>query len=203
MRTYKFEVYIRRISRIYQLNENGYTYWTKKYIIYPTEGYWSDNLEDVLLFLKNLEIQYEDINCMTLGLIDEKYLREHGSNPVVFANVLHKGELLKFKKYPNGNRKYPDYTACGYKISIPSKRRKRKKWTYRNPKHIIINKKDRNAYKIIAKDIIKEDLRVSNKIINKWNRQSKLELLPCHEFRSKPVRSWKSQKIKRQWQKNK
>ena len=207
----KFEIKIWYVRREKIFTEEGDCEIT--YDISPVETYVSDNLTEVLFYLSQRNIKYENVNKFETGTFCEDSFVQLASSDFFFnifsmytmfyANIYHYGELLKIDKIDkkNGNL---DYTACGYRYKNHGRQRKRiKKHNWRNVGHRCNESKSlAHVHATIAEaDLLDYDIPKS--CLNKWKKKNEgvIDNWYLYELgRMKPVRSWKSCKKKRQWE---
>lgn len=201
----KYKIELWKIRRLNQFSFNGYDFCSAYYPyeeveVSETEYYYSDNLVEVLQFLKSKRVFYVNLNRYHPGEynLDDMDL---WNNECYLANVYHCEEKLKFHKVDVYKKDFPNYTACGYKIKNIVKTKKIKH-NYRNFKHGASELKDYSCRICEAEELKNLDYDIFNKDVIKLKKK------PCvkeswfwnEEIRSRNSMSWKNQKKRRQWQ---
>lgn len=200
---YKIELW-----KVRRLNQPIYDSWGFCLAHYPyeevevgeTEYYYSDDLVEILQFLKSKRVFYVNLNCYQAGDYNLDNM-DLWNNECCLANVYLRDKLLKFHKVDVFRKEFPNYTACGYKIKGTTKSRKIK-YNYKNPKHAMNIEKDYSRCILEANEIEDSDYNVPNKDIAKLKKKNFINNSwdLYEEVRSRNSMSWKNQKKRRQWQ---
>lgn len=164
------------------------------------ENYCSDNLVEVLKFLRFKEVFFFNLNQFKAGEYSLESLKGWGSR-TYFANVYLRDKLLKFHKLDFYQKGFPSYTACGYKIK-PKQVDRKIKYNYGNVKHRVNAEKDYFQCFIEASEIIYSEYNIPNKDITKLKKKNFINNSwdLYEKVRSRNSMSWKNQKKRRQWQ---
>lgn len=162
--------------------------------------YYSDNLVDVLKFLKIKEVFFCNLNQFRIGEYNYKYLNVWKSRTYL-ANIYLRGKLLKFQEIDFYRKGFPKYTACGYKIKQKQLNRKIK-YNYSNLKHPTNQIKSYSRCFVEAKEIEYSKYNIPNKDISKLKKKPYMSKSwdLYEKVRSHNSMSWKNQKKRRQWQ---
>lgn len=204
----RFEIRIWSVREITDWQESGIQ--NISYLVSEVETYCSDNLSDVLHWLKSIGVSYATLNKYAPGgysphLFPSFFCIGLFPHVRVFANVYHNGYPMKFTQLPQTGMfsKIPDFTACGYRFKNTGRNHRVKRThTRRNPTHRNIWGKDaaHSYVNAVECDDLKYD--IPNRVLNKWKRKA---IDYEYDFwdgksRARSSKSWKSKKKQHQWE---
>ncbi|MCR0315842.1 hypothetical protein MKA27_17405 [[Clostridium] innocuum] len=170
------------------------------------ETWYCDNLIELLLWLKGLGIKLEHINSFNPYDFKkmDRLCKDMWYTEICFANVYHNGNQVKFSNIFGQQIGFPPYTACGLRpFSKKTYQRSKSRRIYRKVKHRAIYNKAYSHAKLSLYEMEDSEYYIPKSSLSELKKKPYYNTWDLYDkIRSCNSRTWKSYKIKRQWEKN-
>lgn len=170
------------------------------------ETWFCDDLIELLLWLKGLGIKLEHINSFNPYDFKkmESLCKDMRYAKICFANVFHNGDYIKFSGITGQCIGFPPYTACGLRpFSKKTYHGRNNKTCYRKVNHRAIYKKAYNHATTSLKEMEDSEYCIPTASLSRLRKKPHYDTYDLYDrIRRRHSQTWKSYKIKKQWEKN-